>query len=306
MSSKIKHLGSPIKWAGGKRWLVPILRPLWDVYLAALKDMGCEDQARLVEPFCGGAAVAFGFRPRRAMLNDVNVHLINFFRWLQRGINWDGFEFKADPECYYRHRQRFNYVIQNGGTWEEEAARLFFYLNRLGYNGLCRFNRRGEFNVPFGRYRRVSFGPERLAPYPAVIREWGFTPFDFSVLHIAPMDFVYVDPPYFGAFDAFNPDGFGWNDHVRLAEWISRQECVVVVSNALAPEIETLYQDVGLDIIYVEGPRSISCVAEGRKPVKEILGLKLPDWLRRYIPEGESLWPGLPAGKRSSGIGSSG
>lgn len=68
------ELNAPLKWAGGKRWLLPHLEPLW-VRAAS---------PRLVEPFCGGLAVALGLRAERALLNDVNTHLINFYRWLQR------------------------------------------------------------------------------------------------------------------------------------------------------------------------------------------------------------------------------
>ncbi len=66
----------PLKWAGGKRWQVPYLRPLWQPHA----------RRRLVEPFCGGLAVALGLRPERALLNDTNPHVIDFYGWLQRGL----------------------------------------------------------------------------------------------------------------------------------------------------------------------------------------------------------------------------
>ena len=62
----------PLKWAGGKRWLIPVLRPLWERH----------SRRRLVEPFCGGLGLALSVRPRRALLNDINPHAINFYRWL--------------------------------------------------------------------------------------------------------------------------------------------------------------------------------------------------------------------------------
>src|SRR5579863_5001919 len=68
-------LRPPLKWAGGKRWQLPHLAPLWKAH----------SSRRLVEPFCGGLAVALGLRPRRALLNDVNPHLINFYAWLKKG-----------------------------------------------------------------------------------------------------------------------------------------------------------------------------------------------------------------------------
>ena len=69
-------LRPPLKWAGGKRWQIPHLRPLWEPHA----------HRRLVEPFCGGLAVALGLNPATALLNDANPHLVNFYRWLQRGL----------------------------------------------------------------------------------------------------------------------------------------------------------------------------------------------------------------------------
>src|SRR5579885_2549459 len=66
----------PLKWAGGKRWQIPHLAPLWKAHAAK----------RLVEPFCGGLAITLGLMPERALLNDINPHLINFYRWLKRGL----------------------------------------------------------------------------------------------------------------------------------------------------------------------------------------------------------------------------
>src|SRR5689334_18086095 len=69
-------LKPPLKWAGGKRWLVPYLQSLWAAH----------DHRRLVEPFCGGLAITLGLEPQRAWLNDLNLSLIHFYRWVQRGL----------------------------------------------------------------------------------------------------------------------------------------------------------------------------------------------------------------------------
>src|SRR5690242_16349016 len=125
-------LPPPLKWAGGKRWQVPILEPLWRPHA----------DRRLVEPFCGGLSVALGLRPERALLNDVDPHLINFYRWLKRGLRID-LAMENDRTLFYRHRQTFNQLLADGGNRTREAASLFYYLNRTGYNGLCRFNSQG-------------------------------------------------------------------------------------------------------------------------------------------------------------------
>src|SRR5690348_12134795 len=93
-------LRPPLKWAGGKRWQVPHLRPLWVPHSAR----------RLVEPFCGGLAVALGLAPERAFLNDANPHLINFYHWLGRGLVTD-LSMENDEAHYYGHRAAFNATL---------------------------------------------------------------------------------------------------------------------------------------------------------------------------------------------------
>src|ERR1700741_2105254 len=90
-------LKPPLKWAGGKRWQVPHLLKLWKDY----------SHRRLVEPFCGGLAVALGLNPAQALLNDINPHLINFYHWLKRGLVIK-IEMANDATCFYSARDRFN------------------------------------------------------------------------------------------------------------------------------------------------------------------------------------------------------
>src|SRR5437868_1585398 len=104
-------LRPPLKWAGGKRWLVPLLRPLWEPY----RDR------RLVEPLCGGLAVSLGLMPPRALLNDVNPHNINFYRWLRAGLEVE-IEMANDSELYYRHRTEFNEVIEQQATSNKQQG----------------------------------------------------------------------------------------------------------------------------------------------------------------------------------------
>jgi DNA adenine methylase Dam len=134
-----------LKWAGGKRWLVSQLKPLWEENITR----------RYVEPFCGGLAVVLGLQPRTALLNDVNPHLINFYRQVQNGLQMR-LPMRNDEELFYRHRERFNQLIRKGEAHTEEGAQLFYYLNRTCFNGLCRFNKGGDFNVPFGTYSALT------------------------------------------------------------------------------------------------------------------------------------------------------
>jgi DNA adenine methylase len=254
-------LRPPLKWVGGKRWLLPALRELWQGHTTY----------RLVEPFVGGMAVALGLQPREALLNDINPHLINFYRWLQKGFVI-GIERTYQQDVYYRHRQHFNELIQAGRTDSHEAAELFYYLNRTGYNGLCRFNKKGGYNVPFGRHLSVRC-LEDLSSYADVLQGWRFRCVDFGSLALQPNDFVYADPPYDVEFTAYNSVGFRWEEQVRLAHWLAAHEGPVVASNQATGRILELYGDLGFKIKQHAGPRRISCTGD-RKPALEILATR--------------------------------
>ena len=248
----------PLKWAGGKRWQVPVLGPIWARHATR----------RLVEPFCGGLAVALGLRPERALLNDANPHLINFYRWLQRGLVID-LPMKNERALFYRHRQQFNQLLADGRGRTREAAALFYFLNRTGYNGLCRFNSRGEFNVPFGRYKRITYASDFIA-YRGVVANWEFRSDDFERLPLTGDDFVYADPPYDVEFTSYAKEGFDWTDQVRTAEWLARHPGPVVLVNQATTRIRELYGDLGFTLKLVTGPRRINCTGD-RTPAREVL-----------------------------------
>jgi DNA adenine methylase len=255
------ELAPPLKWAGGKRWLLPRLAALWRPHA----------QRRLVEPFVGGAAAALGLRPRRALLNDSNAHLINFYRWLQRGLVID-LPMANEPQLYYAHRARFNQIIGNGSADSAEAAALFYYLNRTGYNGLCRFNRRGGFNVPFGKYKTINYTTD-FTPYAKVLAAWTFTTGDFSQLAIQHSDLIYADPPYDVEFTTYSPGGFSWADQERLVTWLVMHPGPVITSNQATERIIALYRRHGFEIQLLDAPRMIACTGD-RTRAKEILATK--------------------------------
>jgi DNA adenine methylase len=251
----------PLKWAGGKRWQLSQLRPLWTAHA----------HRRLVEPFCGGLAVTMGLTPARALLNDVNPHVINFYRWVARGLTIPE-PMRNARRDYYRCRDRFNDLLARGDGDGEEAARLFYYLNRTGYNGLCRFNRSGGFNVPFGRYARINYRHE-FADVAALIRGWELSCASFEDVALERDDFVYADPPYDVEFTHYSQGGFGWDQQVRAAEWLAAHPGPVVLSNQATRRIKALYGDLGFQLTLVDAPRRISCTGD-RTPVVEVLATR--------------------------------
>ncbi|MHB8420085.1 MAG: DNA adenine methylase [Myxococcales bacterium] len=251
----------PLKWAGGKRWQVPRLLPLWREHRSR----------RLVEPFCGGLAVTLGLRPARALLNDANPHLVNFYRQLQLGLRAT-LPMENSEACYYRQRDRFNALVAAGEETSREAAELFYYLNRTGYNGLCRFNSSGGFNVPFGRYARIDYVTD-FGIYRRVFAAWTFVQGDFASVPIDDGDFVYADPPYDVPFTAYSKGGFSWDDQVRTAERLARHPGPVVLSNQATDRIVKLYRQLGFALELIDAPRRISCTGD-RRPAREVIATR--------------------------------
>ena len=257
------QLAPPLKWAGGKTWLVARLRPLWEQH----------KQRRLVEPFVGGLGVTLGLMPDRALLNDANPHLINLYLQIQKGLQVT-VEFENDKQTYLRHRDRFNELIAMGQEECEEAALLFWFLNRTGYNGLCRFDSRGHYNVGYGSCKHISYATtENFERYKSVLGGWEFTTGDFAQVRLDPEDFVYLDSPFDGGFTKYTSQGFTWHDQVRLAEWAAAHPGPVVVSNAATDRIKELYGDLGFSLTTISAPRRISCDGN-RAPADEILAVK--------------------------------
>ena len=180
-----------LKWAGGKAKLVPFI---------------CENfpagrpHKRLIEPFAGSAAVSLALEFDAYLLNDANPDLIGLFQTLKReGQAFVGYArsfFNAENNSesrFYELRERFN---DSQNTIERSA--LFVYLNRHAFNGLCRYNSKGAFNVPFGRYAAPYFPETEMLGFVAKSDRIELLCGDFQVaLNQAPADdIVYCDPPY--------------------------------------------------------------------------------------------------------------
>jgi DNA adenine methylase len=250
-----------LKWAGGKRWLLPRLLKLWEP----------NRNLRLVEPFMGSLSVALGLKPNRTLLSDANIHLSNLYHQLQQGLVVN-IEMKNDRDYYYAMRARFNQLTRTGKSQTSESAQIFYYLNRTGFNGLCRFNNSGEFNVPFGRYKTINYATD-FSDYQSVLQAWEITVGDFECLQLEPDDFIYADPPYDVQFTKYSQNDFTWDDQVRLTRWLAKHPGKIVLSNQATDRIVDLYQDYGFTITIVDAPRRISCNGD-RRPAKEVIAYK--------------------------------
>lgn len=255
---------------------------------------------------------------RRARLTDVNPDLIGCYRTVRDQTDaviaalaaLDEEHRATSGACYYDVRdRRFNPARDALGTvgrvpprdgaggpaaYTPALAAMFIYLNRTGYNGLFRLNRRGAFNVPAGRYpdpricdadhiRAVA----RALSADAVVLDC--VPFEDALAGARAGDFVYCDPPYAplsrtSSFAHYTAGGFRTLDHVNLQRAVveaSGRGAIVLLSNSSAPEIEAAYaapaaRIVGLKIQRVPARRAINSRAALRGPVDELIITKSP------------------------------
>lgn len=251
---------SYLKWAGGKTWLIPHLRPLWAQH----------QQRELWDLFCGSLAVGLHLGAQRALCNDANRHLQNLHAHVRNGLRNDlDIQMENSEAVYYANRTRFN-VANADPSRERESALLFYYLNRTGFNGLCRFNRRGEYNVPFGRYKTINYIDD-FSEYQEAMRDWTFRVGDFEWLEPPADAFVYADPPYAATdFTAYDGNPFTWGDQLRLLAFLRRHPGPVVASNKAVPTLVERYVAADFVVQIHSAPRRISCTGD-RTPELEML-----------------------------------
>ena len=266
-----------LKWAGGKRQLVP-----------ELLRMAPRKFGTYFEPFLGGGALFFALRRerrfRRAVLGDQNRELIICYQAIQGDVAAVIRELRQLPpteDDYYRIRE-----LEPESLGLPARAARTIYLNKVGYNGLYRVNSSGRFNVPFGRYKRPRIcDEERLESVAAALGdqvELVYQDFQRTAAAADRADFVYFDPPYVplsptASFTAYAQGRFGPAEQARLAEVLRElgtNKIRAVLSNSDCKESRRLYK--GLPRKEVEVRRPINSVATRRGPVGELLVKSFP------------------------------
>lgn len=260
-----------LKWAGGKYRLLSVLKP-------------CLPKAtRYIEPFIGSGAVFVNSEYPYNILSDSNPDLINLYQCLQADsiafIDYCQFYFQASEnqaERYYHWRLIFNQT-----TDKLLKAALFLYLNRHGYNGLCRYNSKGEFNVPFGRYKQAYFPQQEMLYFAEKLKQAELHCTNFStLLQLATTgDVVYCDPPYLPLTNTANfthYDGISFaiqQQHALVAEAHAARErgAIVIISNHDLPQTRALY--TGAHFITANVRRMISANSQQRKKVAELIAI---------------------------------
>jgi DNA adenine methylase len=261
-----------LKWAGGKHKLVPFIAS----HLSP-------SRRRLIEPFAGSAALSLALEFEAYLLNDTNSDLIGLFQTLknekQGFIDYARQFFSADynqENRFYALREQFN----NSESPIERAA-LFVYLNRHAFNGLCRYNSKGLFNVPFGRYRTPYFPEKEMQAFLQKAERIEIQCGDFQtvLLQVNSDDTIYCDPPYVplsmtASFTAYSKDSFSLAEQSRLAtaaQQTAPQSQGVLISNHDTELTRELYRNARLETISVQ--RNIAANGSRRQKVGELLAI---------------------------------
>lgn len=264
-----------MKWAGGKyRLTTEIERHL-------------PKKACLVEPFVGAGSVFLNTDFERYLLADVNPDLISLFNSVKQDVESYIRQTQAlffhpqanTPSFYLAQRQHFN-----ASSDPIERAILFLYLNRFGYNGLCRYNQKRQYNVPFGRYKSHYFPEKELRFFAQKAQRATFICADFQqtfqYLFEQPDDYVvYCDPPYAplqqnSNFTSYAGGGFSLSQQTELADWARKAQqrnIPVLISNHSTAFTRQIYSGAALKEFKVQ--RSIGQKSHSRVKVNELFAL---------------------------------
>ena len=273
---------SPLKYAGAKSWMLPHLLPLIP-----------ESCTRVVEPFAGSAVFSLNVK-QPTLTCDINPDIIEVFLNLKsdnvqaRGafMKWCTQYFKPEfntAEQYYEMRTFFNDHAHS--AFQRAAA--FIYLNRHGFNGLCRYNQSGGFNVPFGKYTNPKCPLEAMREFSKESARMTFKAqsFEHTLDEVREGDFTYCDPPYTpisktSSFTGYHTGGFSQDQQERLA---TRAQMIrhtipnvtTVISNNATEKMIEIYRDIyqADELLIVPARRRISCKVETRGDVNEVMAI---------------------------------
>ena len=262
-----------VKWAGGKRQLLPVLQQ----FIPSFSDY--------YEPFAGGAALLLALKPKVAIINDYNSELMSTYRVIKENVNAlidDLTCHENNKEYYYQLRRLDRNATEYGKLSAVKKASRFLYLNKTCFNGLFRVNKSGEFNSPFGRYKKPNIVNEvRLRALNSYLNTANITlltgSFEASLKGIQKDAFVYFDPPYdpiseTASFTGYTSTGFDREGQIRLKQLCDElNECGVkfLLSNSATPFIVELYKQYKIENINAK--RNLNANPDTRNMIGEVL-----------------------------------
>ncbi len=263
-----------VKWAGGKRQLLPQIR-----------ERMPEKYNCYYEPFVGGGAVIFELQPEKALMNDINKALINTYRQIcsvpeafLKEVNQFDLEMgqqgaeNLGKEYYYSLRGHYNRKLEKA-EYDVELAALFVFLNKHCFNGLYRVNAKGLFNVPYNNSRGVSVDEKVIMDVSKYLQGVTILDGDFEAacVNAGKGDFLFLDSPYAPlnptSFESYTKEGFDIESHRRLAELydeLTARGCYCMLTNHNTELINELYGNKGYKIDIVSVKRMINSDASNR------------------------------------------
>jgi len=275
LAMKKKTLVTPVlKWVGGKRQLLAVLKPLLPQRISTY-----------CEPFAGGGALLFNLQPKTAYVNDINKELIRVYEVIKRDVEAliaALQDFKNDADFFYsvrdwdRDKEKYSLL-----TDVQKAARII-YLNKTCYNGLFRVNNAGEFNSPFGNYRNPNIVN---APMLRAVSAY----LNAATIHLTSIDyaevlqglpkgtFVYLDPPYdpvsnTSSFTGYAKGGFSRDEQIRLrncCDELHRCGLKFMLSNSATDFVKEQYSAYRITV--VQAKRAINSDATKRGGIDEVV-----------------------------------
>jgi len=253
-----------IKYRGGKSKEIPhIIKHIPDF------------NGRYIEPFFGGGALFFYLEPKKAIINDINSKLMNFYKSVKSDfenlkaelseiekiykINRKKFEElkaktptervpDANEPLYYQIRDMFNGLAEK----KYSDALLYFFINKTAYSGMIRYNSKGEFNVPYGRYKNLNTSLV-TKNHSQLLANTEIYNFDYNIIFemAGEDDFMFLDPPYDSVFTDYGnaeyKDGFNEKNHIELANAYKNLNCKALMVIGRTPLTEKLYGDMIVD-----------------------------------------------------------
>jgi len=247
-----------IKYRGGKSKEIPNI--MWHLP---------RFEGRYIEPFFGGGALYFHLEPNKAIINDINSKLISFYRGVrdsypslrseldkveeiyaknrsvfdeQKKVHPNEHVCDKNEELYYKLRAMFNDLAPK----EYSDALLYYYINKTAYSGMIRYNSKGEFNVPFGRYAHLNTSSVTLSHCRLLQKAEIYNEDYKDIFNLCKSDdFVFLDPPYDCVFSDYGneqyKDGFNEDSHRKLAQDFANLPCKALMVIGRTPLTEELY-----------------------------------------------------------------
>lgn len=272
-----------IKWAGGKSSISPDIESFLPTDIKESKEIN-----KYIEPFFGGGGFLFyllsnGYNINKIYISDLNYKLYNFYSVIKN----DFIEFKnrldSLIEKFFEVEEKKDFYLYIRSLFNREnddinLAIYFLFLNKTCFNGLYRENKKGEFNVPFGKYKKYSFYDEKnLKEIKEVLDRSYLYNKDFRKFDDFNKSFFYLDPPYIplnetSYFSSYIKDGFGSKEQSSLLDFlyeINKRNNRFLLSNSYNEKSKEIYKDFNINII--EAKRSINSKGSKRGKIKEVL-----------------------------------